>query len=268
MLYLLKIEKLTSGDLIYHIFETHTDSVIEANDKLVVELLSKHKMEAKNMYIKEDKIQIKDWPHKIELYSKSKNTYCVLLGKVSDDIFKSVRSTGFIEYLNEDPLKKIIEQGLVANCDYVDGVERIYRSIDTHDMRADSKFLRHISSKYKEFTAKVTLLGLDISFSYTIENEGVKILKYTGTSNKVILPSFVTAICYRAFAGKGLIEEVKLNEGLKYIGNKAMSGCRIESIILPHSLELVGQLAFRFNGHTNTNKKIYRKLNPNTIILD
>ena len=268
MLYLLKVEKLASKDLIYHIFETHTDSVIEANDKLVVELLSKYKMEAKNIYLKEDKIQIKDWPHKIEQYSKSQKTYYVLLGKASDDIFKLIRSTGFIEYLNQDYLKELIEIGSVANCDYVDGGERIYRSIDTRDMRTDPKFFSYISSKYKEFTAKVALLGLDIRFSYTIENEEVKITKYIGTSNKVILPSFVTAICYRAFAAKGLLEEVKLNEGLKYIGNMAMSGCRIESIILPHSLEFVGQSAFRFNGHTDPNKKIYKKLNPNTIILN
>ena len=269
MLYLIKVDKVKDRDSTYHLFDTHTESVIEANTKLVLELINTYKMEIKNIYIEDNTIQIKDWPHKIEPYSRNKKdreSSYVLLGRVREGLFKTVVSIGRVDYLSEESLKSVIEKGWVANCEYAADGDKTYKSVDTYSIKTDPNFIKHIREKYTEFIAKTALLGMDTSFKYTIENEEVKLTSYTGSSKKVILPSFITTVCGRAFHHTG-IQELKLNEGLKYIGKDAFCANNLNFVSIPSTVEFVGQSAFYYNVDGAHNKKIYTKLNKNTLIL-
>ena len=261
-----EIKKIASKD-IYHLFETHTESIIKAREDLVIELLEKRKIEAKNIYIKHKKIQIKEWPHNIKPYSVNKadrESEFILLGQINDQRFKLINNTEGVVYATEKQLKRLILFNRVANCSYEDGTEK---SIDTCSIKIDPELIRQTKQKYEEFRAKTRLLGLDVAFEYTIENEDIKITKYTGTSAKVILPNFITTICKEAFM-RAHLEEIILNAGLKHVGNGAFAFNRIKHADIPEAVEIVLQNAFIFNIPGVEHSVTYRKLNTNTLIIE
>ena len=284
MLYLIKFQNLakllnnlsTNGKHIedndesgYDLFETHTESILKVGKTGLIEILEDHRLEAKNIHINNGKIQIKDWPNSIQAHS-SREAYAeseyILLGRLSDNWFKVVNTSGEVEQMSEARLKQAIDSGEIANCDVINGDERIYRSTDTYKMNTDPKFEADINKKYTEFTAKSALLGLHISFDYEIENNDVKIIKYTGKSPKAIIPSFVTTICKGAFQFSWL-KQLTLNNGLKYIGNEAFTGNSLKCVELPETVEFVGQSTFGYDGLGVNSSEKYKKLNPNTLIV-
>ena len=294
MLYILMHRQVKYRGEIYTAFETHTQSVITWDAKSVIDFINKSKMQLANAHIEDGKIQMKQWPHnlgkvksKTEKVSgirvtvgssvvnskviklqdntnespKEPEVLYILLGKVTENRFKVVDNEGLASYIGEKCLKEIIESGTVANCTYEKNQEA-YKSMDTCNLQTDPKFADHIANKYEAFRAKTSLLGLDISFYYTIEDADVKITDYTGKSRKVMIPSFITTICEDAFLNQG-IYEIKLSEGLKYIGNNAFRGNNIEHVIIPKTVEFIGQEAFKFNDVLD----VIETLNPNTIII-
>ena len=266
MLYLIKVVESTDKKTIYHLFETHTESVIKANEELTIKLINHHRMRAKNIIIEKEKIVLKEWPHKITHCSEDKNTGVldyILMGKSSEQEFKLINPASTVTHIREKRLKELIDIGDVANCDFVEGTEKIYRSTDTYTIKTDPKFKALIDQKYREFIAKTNLLGLDISFRYVIENHDVKIKSYTGTSEKVILPSFITTVCGSVFMYRH-IYELKLNKGLKHIGAAAFAGNNLKYIEIPETVEFICQQACDFN-HTQI---VCKKMNPNTLMIN
>ena len=268
MLYLTWTQKRTDGNIYYRLFETHTESIIEVTDKTVIKLITKSGMKVKNVNIVNGKIEIKDWPNCIAQYSLEQDLMImgasyILLSKLKSERFKVISSLGSVGHIDATSLKKYIEKCNVANCSY-NAEKQEYKSLDTYDTNTTQKFINHIDKKYDEFKAKASLLGLNIDFEYSIENEDVKLRKYTGKSDKVILPSFITTICKGAFRNKG-IKEIALNEGLKYIGSDAFTNNNIECIEIPKTVKFVGQSAF---DSKDTGSKIYIKLNTNTVIIN
>ena len=91
---------------------------------------------------------------------------------------------------------------------------------DVYEIEEDREFEKIIQSKYNSFIAKTVMLGYaGITFEYLVENYEVILTKYTGTSNDIVLPPFVTAIGKAAFAHKNVVR-LKLNNGLKIIGGR------------------------------------------------
>ena len=272
MLYIIKVEEAKNADDIYHLFDTHTESTFKVTS-IRAEILTKALgLEPMNFSFVKEKIQIKQWPNRIAHYSNGKKVICsenILLSKINEDRFKLVcaKDIGKISYCSANTLMNLIELNKVANCNYIDDERKVYKSIDTYNTKNNLVFIKSIELKYTEFTAKTALLGLDNSFEYIIENEDVKITIYTGKSTKIILPNFITCICKRAFAYKEL-KDVKLNEGLKFIGNNAFHGNKIDYIEIPEKVQFIGQDAFYNNSLTDPNKKIFKILNPNTTIIN
>ena len=269
MIYLTKVEIESNKEIIYNLFETHTESVIKANTKLVIDLLNNHRLRAKNIYTENNTVRIKEWPHSIKPYSEDRGERTsdyILLSKLNENRFKLFNCVTGVIYAFENYLKELIKFNRVANCI---SEEKVYKSIDTYDIKTDIEFEKHIANKYKEFRAKALLIGRDIEFDYIIENEEVKITKYTGNSQRVIIPSFITTICNSVFEYRG-IQELSLNKELRYIGSNAFKGNRIKFVEIPEKVELVGQNAFDFNSDFKGehNKKVYQKLNTNTLIIE
>ena len=266
MLYIIKVVESADKETVYHLFETHTESTLKITEKTIVELINQHGMKAKNFTLKEGKVQLKDWPHKITHCTEDNNTGIldyILLGKSSEQEYKLINPASTVTYLTEKRLKELIDIGDVANCDYIEeAAGRIYRSIDTYAIKANPKFKTYIDKKYDEFKAKTALIGLDISFRYTIENDDVKLTSYTGTSERVILPSFITTIHSSVFMYRH-IHELKLNNGLKHIGAAAFAGNNLKHLELPETVEFLCQQACDFN-HTRITVK---KTNPDTVII-
>ena len=147
------------------------------------------------------------------------------------------------------------------------------RALDMHIIQRDVEFEKNIGVKYEKFDAKTILLYHEsMTFDYEIEGNEVRLKKYTGSNKDVVLPPFVTAIMYRAFWGKG-IKTIRLNEGLRAIGEEAFLSNRLESVEIPSTVEIVGNAAFRYN------EKLFKKdytidmtrfkiLNEKTILLE
>ena len=276
MLYLIKIDDSINfrGNTQYILFETNTESVISGSREFVVELVNKYKMEAKNFSVKRGLIELNKWPHNIKYTSQiaaNDLPQYVLLVNQSEKNFKLVTCTGYVYHFEPKELKKITRESKIANCEFKEDTQE-YKSVDTYTVKEDPKFEKYINSKYSEFRMKVLTLGLDISFAYTVEGRDVKLTSYNGTSERVILPNFITTIKKKAFFCRD-ITELKLNEGLKFIGNEAVSGNKISYVEIPKSVEFIGQKAFFGNRELiNTEHKVdhnkFKVLGNKTAVLD
>ena len=260
MLYLLKVEDMGDNSYNYRMFETHTESVITGNITCIRKLVSKCKMEPVNMELTNQGLRIKHWPN------KHKNYTFILLGKITVDRFKLIGIGGTTIYMEAGELKQNIASNTIGNCSIENGE---YKSIDTYKISIDSKFEKHIETKYNEFRSKALILGLDISFRYNIENDEVRVIDYTGKSKKVIIPNFITTICEYAFSNSE-IQELRLNKGLKHIGSNAFANNNINSVEIPKTVEFVSYNAFEDNSNLvnmSGYKDTVKKLSNTTILL-
>ena len=266
MLYLMSIDNKNNKN-IYNIFETHTESLLAGNGDYIKRLALMYKMEPVNMTVTKDAIKVKTWPQPTPENLLNRQYKYILLAKATEQKFKMLRFDGKIIYFTAQELKNAIRIKFVCNCSYSDDE---YKSMDTYNIKLDNKFQIYIDKKYEEFIAKTILLGMDIKFSYIIENEDIKIIDYNGTSRKIIIPNFITTICSGAFRNYS-IDEIRLNDGLKHIGEKAFAYNDIDNIEIPKSVMFVGYQAFiRSVNATNVSKgnnQTIRKLNSKTILL-
>ena len=266
MFYIFKFVRVNNNKSIYHLFGTHSESVLKVSEKLLIQLITKKGLKAKNIRVENDKIEINKWPHSIESNSGNTESNYILIGNIAGSQFKMIDSAGKVDYCGGAELKALIEAGRVLNCVYVNHKNKLYKSIDTYNIRKDQKFIDQTYVKYVEFKTQTLQSGLDVEFDYIIEDEEVKITRYTGKSTRVLIPGFVTTILAGAYSYRG-ITELKLNEGLQYIGNLAFAGNNITFVLLPYSVKIVGKAAFD-NDIRGVHKKIYKRLNPNTIIIN
>ena len=82
---------------------------------------------------------------------------------------------------------------------------------------------------------------------YVIYTEGYKkiLVAYTGTSTKLILPSYVTEIYQYAFYGFYSLTNVTIPTSVTNIGNSAFNGCdSLTSITIPNNVMSIGNYAF------------------------
>ena len=266
MLYLISTREEGVHSRIYCLFETHTESIIECREPAVVRLVNRCNMETVNIKIIDDKVKVKTWPNDIEKQYIKNITY-ILMGKVNEQRFKLIRLDNKIIYMDEIRLKQYIESNNIINCSFKNGE---YKSIDTYNTSIDDKFRQYIDKEYNKFIAKTALVGRQISFDYSIENTEVKITKYTGKDKRVIIPNFITTVNEGAFSNKG-IEELILNDGLKYIGSKAFTYNTLKYVQIPKTVEFIGIGAFRGNNGITSVTGGYtdalEKLNEDTKLL-
>ena len=279
MFYLIRRDKSKKLDGIketYYIFESRTESCMIVTKKLLIKLLEKFKNDMVNVYLDNGEVRVKQWPNEIQNLVELGThigSELILLTKESEQRFKLVTCNGNVQHSDSEGLKRWIWEHRIANCDFEKSKDNIvYKSIDTYNSSVNPLFRKKIDLKYSEFRAKVLLTGLDIRFDYEIEDKDVKLVAYTGTSHKVILPNFITTIA-RAALANGNIHELKLNEGLEYIGSKAFSYNHIENVVIPKSVKFIGDDAFKYNGqlmgadHKYDMSKI-KLLNSETMIME
>ena len=87
-------------------------------------------------------------------------------------------------------------------------------------------------------------------FTYTVTDEQAQIMDYSGTGEKIIIPSIlggvpVTSIGDQAFSDCSDVNSITIPKGVTSIGEGAFSGCKsLISISLPESITSIGDCAF------------------------
>ena len=225
MIYVIRINNQLTDNTTYTCFDTDTESVFNGKLEDIKIWLSSQGISIENLKLIRDKPVIKQWFNKIHSSSGIKNNGSdyILLSKMNEDKFKIVDYTGKVMCTAEDKLRKTIGRNLIANCKIRLG--KIV-SVNTYDILEDIHFNEYIDEKYKIYSAKMSLLGQNVSFYYTIENEQVRLVKYTGTSKTIILPNFITIIMNRAFMDCP-IDSITLNRGIRSIGCNAFDNCNL-----------------------------------------
>ena len=274
MIYIISVTKSENNEPVYYrIFDTCSDSTMLLGADTLRNIISNTNIQVMNANITKDIIILKEWPNGIptissigQKYKRSGAKYILLASKY-DNTFKIVDYDGNIYNILLDEL----ESRIISNC------STNLEMIDTYKIYKDEEFEKAIETKYNSFVAKTLLLGKgQITFDYEIENQEVRLKKYTGKSKEVILPPFVTAIMKDAFSYSN-IQTIKINEGLKVIGKRAFVSIqpygRLERVEIAESVELIGAEAFientrlfRADGTLNENR--FKLLSTKTVVMD
>ena len=233
----------------YYIYETYTNSMDYARIGNIRDIVKACKNETMNFDIIDNKLIIKPWIN--EGINRNPQQKYILLNNMNNNMFDVIAVNGRTDRMSKERFMELINSNLVLNCI---SVGDSFKSAYTSSIKTNNKFKIEIAEKYRSFVAKIKLLGYDVMFKYTVEGENVKIIKYTGKSKKVILPNFITSIENRAFYYKN-IEEISLNQGLKYIGEEAFKNNSLKSIEIPETVQFIWYAAFNGN-HGLTNRGI------------
>ena len=263
--------------ILYRIYDTCSGSVMLVSPELLTDIISNNRGRVVNARIQNNNIIIKEWVNGIateeyvfnsDLYKINGPKYVII--STEGNTCKLIGLDGRETKLEIKNLKSIEKTEKIAN--YSTG-----QIEDAYKIHKDAQFDESIKSKYKGFIAKTIILGYrNITFEYEIENSDVRLKKYTGLNDEVILPSFITAIKQDAFKGKG-IKAIKLNHGLKVIGEWAFytdgSSSGLERIEIPETVEIIGDGAFMGNhilarADGTPNKDRFKLLSNKTVVLD
>ena len=254
MIYIIAIKKSKESNITdYRIFDTCSDStmLIKPNSMYEIMLNTDIKVVNASTGMRKDRIILKNWVHEIATFksmgfgSKHSGTKYVLLATRDDGTFKIVDYEGTVSSIKLEELTDIIRAKDIANCSTKLDME------DTYKILKDIEFEKNIETKYKSFIAKSSLMGLgQMDFEYEIENQEVRFKKYRGTSENLILPSFITSIMKFAFID-AYLQTIKINTGLRVIGPAAFApkdfAGTLQRIEIPPTVELVGCQAFISN---------------------
>ena len=222
-------DKPKPGYANYGVFDTQSHSVMWLKPDMLKNIITNNKLKIANDSVQEDQIVLKDWTHGIAVLKfnqagleRSGPKYILLV--IKDDKGIIVDYKGIISASNRREIERIAKAKNIANCELIEnGSEYRLSTTDTYTVYKDEEFERLIAEKYSKFILKTNMLGIGgISFNYEIENHEVKLQKYTGSNQNVILPSFITVIMEEAFEDSS-IKTIKLNAGLKVIGARAFA---------------------------------------------
>ena len=222
-------DKPKTGFANYGMFDTQSHSAMWIKPTLLKDIILNNKLKIANASVQEDQIVLKDWVHGIAILrfnqagmERSGPKYILLAIKDGKGILADYR--GIINTLNKEEIERLAKAKNIANCELIEkGSEYRLSTTDTYTVYKDEEFERLIAEKYNKFMLKTNMLGIGgISFDYEIENYEVKLQKYTGSNQNVILPSFITVIMKEAFEDSN-IKTIRLNEGLKVIGSRAFA---------------------------------------------
>ena len=293
MLYIVRLTRhgfSNNGEIVkYRVFDTLTESLLQLTPAQLHDIIYTCKIKVANAYLDQHEIKIHNWVNSIEIQSMDEATNKLIGIRDSERELKTaekcnwillakegkkynlVSCYGIIDKINARQLKELTNNNRIANCS-IEGNK--FNSLDTYEIVSNKEFENIIAEKYKVFKAKALLLGYgDISFNYEIENEQVKIKRYTGSSSRIILPTFITAIMKNAFDNVN-IEKLELNEGLRVIGKGAFVASNSRDLLkfveIPSTVELIEHRAFAFNGSKYGGKigldeKSFKLRNKNTI---
>lgn len=268
MLYVTGITEREEG-LRYYIFDNYTDSTIIDDNGIILKELLQRKYEVINAKLVNGDIEVKEWTYKLyqDIDRNRKINQFVVVGKTINNMYKTVLAYGYFQYINEEELNKYVDNDSIANFIQTDTG---YELIDTIDTTVDTEFSAFIENEYKRHIAKVSLLGIDMSFEYRIDGDRVTLTEYTGQSKHPILPNFITDIGKYAFKSTK-IESIKFNKGLRAIGECAIVGCKLTEVTIPETVEIIYQDAFRSNKIMHINSKLdttkIKLLNENTLVI-
>ena len=269
--------------LYYRVFDRYSESVATIKPHELMAILLNTKIHVVNAKVVNSNIEISAWPNGIHreitvhennrIITTHSGANYVLLAE-SKDKYKVVYYNGFVSYLWENELRAIVEKGEVSNCCIIpdQNGDKQLEATDIYKIQTDLDFEQAIDLKYASFIAKTLLLGYKkLTFRYVIENADVKLQEYTGKSQHIILPPFVTVIMKYAFMGDG-VATVTLGEGLRTIGAGAFSGGSISRVEIPESVEFIGDRAFNhnnklFNDDGAINRARFIVRNSKTVVL-
>ena len=274
LIYIITISKHGNSDnRTYTGLDTCSDSMLLLEKNILKDILINDRLQIVNAYIHNDNIKIKKWPNRLctdtGKREKSGSKY-VLLATKENGMYKIVDHFGQVSNIRKENITLLAQGKDIANSTETLEVTDVYR------IESNEEFIQSIDYKYSTFLAKTTLLGMKgRTFEYEIENKEVRLTKYTGSNADVILPSFITAIKSNAFS-EANIKTLKLNEGLKVIGTRALSPRDglglIDRIEIPETVRIVDNRAFlnnhklfKSNGIVNTDR--FKLRSNKTIVL-
>ena len=284
MIYIISMIRSDSTRIMhYRGFDTCSESVILMGPDLIKDLIENTSIKIENATILDNNIIISKWIKEIHTISeeivddKVVNRHYgakhIIIGKI-DSGYKVVDYMGKVAVVYEqEEIKELVKIGSTANCRIIASIDgEKLETIGVHNIQRDVAFETLIAAKYSRFIAKTKMLGFGaVTFDYIIENSEVKLKKYTGTSQDIILPPFITVIMKDAFRIKG-IKNLKLSEGLKIIGTHSFACSGVERVEIPSTVELICEGAFYgndklFNSGCNINTDRFKLRNNKTIIL-
>ena len=244
MMYVVSIIKEQYGTE-YRLFETNTETFFNCYEEELKKLMLENQLFVKNISIISGEIVENNWSHKIHRggISKFNTSNYILVCQAGKDEFKLINNDKDVIWVNSEKLHKYTRQNKIYNCCIKD---KVMSYIDVSSLDKDEQFEACIAEKYANYVAKTALLGRKMSFYYNIEGQEVRLVKYSGVTKDVIIPSFVTSISESAFY-MCRIEAITLNDGLKYIGGYAFNGCKLEKVRIPKTVEFIGRGAFYGN---------------------
>ena len=254
----------------YELFETGSESFIQGNAERLARFQLLHGININNMHIIVPQAGSENpWGRlRCENLTLDRAAGYTLLCLVNDK-FKLVKRNREIEYVSLNQLKKYTGDHKMTNCEIREGQ---LHTVNTYAVTEDAQFKQNIHKQYARYEALSTVLGGRMSFGYTIEGSEVKLIKYTGTNKNVIVPKFITSILADAFLNTG-IDTITLEPGLKSIGSHAFIRCNLAEIVIPESVEFIGEMAFSHNERLLTKAGKYKKhkitiLSEKTIVMD
>ena len=281
---LVKDQRQTNKDAIalYGLIDTLSDSRFKVSADQLKTLISRSGGQIGNAKIHDNNIQTSDWVSNLltEYMHNNKEgdteniaSSHVLISK-REYMYKIVSYYGGMEEFTYEELVGPIQRGKVANCSIVNNK---LVCTDNYEIKRNPEFEKDIEHKYASYEAKALMLGLrDTSFEYEVENQQVKIVRYTGSGSNVILPHFITAIKKGAFR-QANINTIQLNEGLESIGDYAFAQTPggndgLTSIEIPSTVKIIGPKALSCNSKLFTPEKIlhtdrFTLRNNKTVVL-
>ena len=272
----------------YKLIDTLSESIWSLDTDELQYLIRDGALKVANADLHHRSIKVENWISRVTNHSSkiniadlvnkeksTKNEKCeyILLAEDEND-YRLTNFKGHTTKISSWLLKKLIDSDNIANCATAESLKNEER----YQIVKNNEFEKLIALKYEAFITKALALGYgDVSFEYEIENNHVKLRKYTGLSTNIIIPSFITIIMIDSFR-KATIETLNLNEGLQVIGAWAFAPMRasftLKDVEIPSTVKLVGHSAFinnrslyhRHTGHLIDSRARLR--NDETILLE
>ena len=274
MIYVIGTVKTNEEITEYKVIETLTESFMSITPYDLKNLIVNSAIKVRNAELQNNEIKLRDWVSNMAQDTNDIKKCRFMITSIKNDIYTIVSYRGAVRKLSYNKLSPFVNNNDVANCTIT--LNKLsHEDVDT--LVTNKKFESDIADKYKIFEAKVALLGLgDMSFEYRIEDQEVILEKYTSTSKNIILPSFITVIMQDAFANIR-IRTIELNEGLRIIGNEALSPNNpskgLNEIEIPSTVQLIGTGAVYnnsklFNSEGALHPHRFRLRNDKTIVLN
>ena len=273
MIYVIGAVKTNEEITEYKVIETLSESFMSITPYDLKNLIINSDIRVRNAELQNNEIKLRDWVSNMAQDTNDIKKCRFMVASIENELFTMVSYRGAVKRLSYKKLLPFVNNNDVANCNIT--LSKInHKDVDV--IVPDKKFEYDTANKYKIFEAKIAMLGLEpMSFKYRVEKQEVILERYTGTNKNIILPSFLAVIMQDAFANTR-IKTIELNEGLRIIGNEALSpnnpSKELNEIEIPSTVQLIGSGAVYnntklFNGEGALHHHRFRLRNEKTIVL-